>query len=111
MLPRGFVLSELPVLFIAGDAGPVNLDLEGMRLLGQICAASAWPRSLERRQQTIGAWDSELFTHVPEYVDGFLMIPDRPGRGTEPNEEAMRAHPANPCSYGGGLITYGRKEP
>src|SRR5918995_124901 len=38
-------------------------------------------------------WDHELFTHVPEFVDGYLILPDRPGWGTEPNEEAIRAHP------------------
>lgn len=56
------------------------------------------------------AWDSEVFTHAPEYVDGYLVIPDRPGWGTEPNEGVIRARPANPYSHGGGLITYGRKE-
>ena len=25
------------------------------------------------------AWDHELFTHLPEYVDGHLVLPDRPG--------------------------------
>ena len=39
------------------------------------------------------AWDHELFTHVPEIVDGYLVMPDRPGWGTEPNEEGLRAHP------------------
>jgi L-alanine-DL-glutamate epimerase-like enolase superfamily enzyme len=39
------------------------------------------------------AWDHELFTHLPEYVDGHLVMPDRPGWGTEPNEEALRRHP------------------
>ena len=38
-------------------------------------------------------WDDELFTHVPEIEDGHLVVPDRPGWGTEPNEEALRAHP------------------
>ena len=38
-------------------------------------------------------WDHELFTHLPEIVDGHLVLPDRPGWGTEPNEEALRAHP------------------
>ncbi len=51
------------------------------------------------------AWDHELFTHVPEFVDGHLILPDRPGWGTEPDEEAMRAHPPKPreamLSYGG----------
>lgn len=39
------------------------------------------------------AWDAELFTHVPEYENGHLVVPDRPGWGTEPNEEAIRAYP------------------
>lgn len=39
------------------------------------------------------SWDDELFTHAPEYHDGHLIVPDRPGWGTEPNEEALRAHP------------------
>ena len=39
------------------------------------------------------AWDHEIFTHVPEYVDGHLVIPDRPGWGTESNEAAILARP------------------
>jgi L-alanine-DL-glutamate epimerase-like enolase superfamily enzyme len=39
------------------------------------------------------AWDHELFTHLPEFDDGELVIPDRPGWGTDPIEEALRAHP------------------
>ncbi|EIM29947.1 mandelate racemase/muconate lactonizing enzyme family protein [Microvirga lotononidis] len=39
------------------------------------------------------AWDAELFTHVPVYKDGYLIIPDRPGWGTEPNEAALHAYP------------------
>ncbi|MCL4696083.1 MAG: mandelate racemase/muconate lactonizing enzyme family protein [Burkholderiaceae bacterium] len=39
------------------------------------------------------AWDAELFTHVPVYENGHLVMPDRPGWGTEPNEEALRAYP------------------
>ncbi|MEX0958710.1 MAG: mandelate racemase/muconate lactonizing enzyme family protein [Burkholderiales bacterium] len=39
------------------------------------------------------AWDDELVTHVPEIVDGHLVLPDRPGWGTEPDEAAIRAHP------------------
>lgn len=47
------------------------------------------------------AWDDELFTHAPEYRDGHLLVPDRPGWGTDPIEEALRAHPPK---AGGGLI-------
>lgn len=39
------------------------------------------------------AWDHELFTHEPQFVDGQLIVPDRPGWGTEPDEEALRRHP------------------
>jgi len=51
-------------------------------------------------------WDHELFTHVPEYVDGYLMIPDRPGWGTDPIEKALRAHPPKVRA---GLLHYDRK--
>jgi galactonate dehydratase len=39
------------------------------------------------------AWDHELFTHLPQYQDGQLVMPDRPGWGTEPIEDALREHP------------------
>lgn len=39
------------------------------------------------------AWDHELYTHVPEFKDGHLVMPDRPGWGTEPVEAALAAHP------------------
>ena len=51
-------------------------------------------------------WDHELFTHVPEFVDGHLVLPSRPGWGTEPIEEAIRARPPKRV---GGLAEYGRK--
>ena len=38
-------------------------------------------------------WDHELFTHLPPIEDGYLIVPDRPGWGTEPNEDAIRARP------------------
>ena len=50
------------------------------------------------------AWDDALFTHAPQYRDGHLIVPDRPGWGTEPDEAALRAHPPKPH----GLI-YARK--
>jgi galactonate dehydratase len=34
------------------------------------------------------------------------VIPDRPGWGTEPNEDALRAHPPKTT---GGLLNYGQK--
>ena len=44
--------------------------------------------------------------HVPEFRDGYLLLPDRPGWGTEPNEEGVRAHP--PKGHAG-LLNAGRK--
>jgi L-alanine-DL-glutamate epimerase-like enolase superfamily enzyme len=49
------------------------------------------------------AWDHELFTVLPRFEDGHLLVPDTPGWGTEPNEEAVRAHPPR---AGGGLLHY-----
>ena len=39
------------------------------------------------------AWDHELYSHVPEYRNGHLLMPDRPGWGTEPLEAALLEHP------------------
>ncbi|RTL62579.1 MAG: mandelate racemase/muconate lactonizing enzyme family protein [Hyphomicrobiales bacterium] len=52
------------------------------------------------------AWDHEIFTHVPEFEAGHLIVPDRPGWGTEPNEEAIRARPPKGDA---GLLDYGRR--
>ena len=38
--------------------------------------------------------------------NGHLVMPDRPGWGIAPNEEAFRAHPPK---GGAGLLDYGRK--
>jgi len=51
------------------------------------------------------AWDDELFTHAPEYRNGELIVPDRPGWGTDPVEEAILAHPPKVT---GGLLQYKR---
>jgi len=53
------------------------------------------------------AWDHELYDHVPEFVDGHLILPDRPGWGITPNEEAIRAHPPKGAQ---GLLNYGWKK-
>ncbi len=49
------------------------------------------------------AWDDEIFTTVPPIEDGHLVVPDTPGWGTEPNEEAIRARPAKGSA---GLVSY-----
>lgn len=51
-------------------------------------------------------WDHELFTHLPEIKDGHLIVSDRPGWGTEPNEEGLKTHPPKGPQ---GLLNYGRK--
>ncbi len=50
-------------------------------------------------------WDAELFTHLPVIEDGYLVVPDRPGWGTEPIEAALRAHPPRNQA---GLLSFGR---
>ncbi|MFT7599190.1 MAG: galactonate dehydratase [Acidimicrobiales bacterium] len=56
------------------------------------CAAVPNLRIMETDIDRI-PWDDELVTHPPVYVDGHLILSDRPGWGTEPNEEAIAAHP------------------
>jgi L-alanine-DL-glutamate epimerase-like enolase superfamily enzyme len=51
-------------------------------------------------------WDHELFTHLPEFAEGHLVISGRPGWGTEPIEEALLARPPKAQA---GLLNYGRK--
>lgn len=51
------------------------------------------------------AWEDDLFTHAPEYREGCLVIPDRPGWGCDPIEEALLAHPPRGT---GGLLQYKR---
>jgi galactonate dehydratase len=46
-------------------------------------------------------WDAELFTAAPRFENGYLLVPDAPGWGTQPNEDALRAHPPR---SGGGLL-------
>jgi galactonate dehydratase len=50
-------------------------------------------------------WDNEVFTVQPQFENGHLVVPDTPGWGTEPNEEAIRAHPPK---MEGGLMHYRR---
>jgi galactonate dehydratase len=50
-------------------------------------------------------WDDELFDVPPVIENGALVMPDTPGWGINPNEEALKAHP--PKERGG--LDYGRK--
>ena len=38
-------------------------------------------------------WKDELVLHRPKNIDGYLIVPDRPGWGCDLNEDAIRAHP------------------
>jgi len=38
-------------------------------------------------------WKDDLVTHPPQIKDGELIVPDRPGWGSDLNEEAIAAHP------------------
>jgi galactonate dehydratase len=52
-------------------------------------------------------WDDELFDTVPQIENGHLVLPDTPGFGITPNEEALKAHPPKGEA---GLLDYGRKK-
>ncbi|HEX2515196.1 MAG TPA: mandelate racemase/muconate lactonizing enzyme family protein [Chloroflexota bacterium] len=43
--------------------------------------------------QDAAPWRDELFTHVPEIVDGEMRVPQRPGWGTDLREDVARSHP------------------
>ena len=51
------------------------------------------------------SWDKDIFSQEPEFENGHLIVPDRPGWGTEPLEEAILAHPPR---ITGGLLDYKR---
>jgi L-alanine-DL-glutamate epimerase-like enolase superfamily enzyme len=53
-------------------------------------------------------WDDKIVTHAPEFENGCLVVPDRPGWGTEPNEQVLSEYPPNQNLNPIGLITYGR---
>lgn len=57
------------------------------------------------------ARDAELFTHEPEFENGCIVVPDRPGWGTEPDEAALTRYPPNPLPNTQGLITCGAPVP
>ena len=52
-------------------------------------------------------WDDELFTGVPVIEAGQLVMPDAPGWGIDPNEDALKAHPPRQQT---GLLDCGRKQ-
>jgi len=98
---------------IAAAAEAHEVNVAPHNFYGHLCTmmnahfAAAVPnlRILETDIDRI-AWDHELFTAVPEIVDGHLVMPDRPGWGIDPIEDAIRAHPPKGTA---GLLNYGRK--
>ncbi len=98
---------------IAAAADAFEVNVAPHNFYGHLCTmmnahfAAAVPnlRIMETDIDRI-AWDHELFTHVPDIVDGHLVMPERPGWGTEPVEAALRAHPPKGST---GLLNYGRK--
>jgi galactonate dehydratase len=58
----------------------------------QFCASLANFRIMEIDIDDV-PWKDELVTHPPEIVDGHLILPNRPGWGTDINEDVVRAHP------------------
>ena len=75
-------------------------------MAAHFCAAVPNLRIMETDIDRL-AWDDELVSHPPVFENGHLVVPDRPGWGTEPNEDAIRAHPPKGK---GGLLNYGSKK-
>ena len=53
------------------------------------------------------AWDKDLFTHTPTIKDGHLILDEKPGWGTEPNEDVLQNYPPLP---NGGLTGRAKRE-
>src|SRR5262245_43242536 len=91
---------------IANAAEAYEVNVAPHNFYGHLCTmmnahfAAAVPnlRIMETDIDRLG-WDDELVSHPPVYEDGHLLLPDRPGWGTEPNEAAIRARP--PKAHGG----------
>jgi galactonate dehydratase len=56
------------------------------------CAVVPNLRIMEIDPDTV-PWYDELVTVKPDVKDGHLILPTRPGWGTEVDEAAVRAHP------------------
>jgi L-alanine-DL-glutamate epimerase-like enolase superfamily enzyme len=85
---------------IAAAAEAHEVNVAPHNFYGHLCTmmnahfAAAVPnlRIMEIDIDRIG-WDDALFTHEPEIHAGHLILPDRPGWGTEPVEQVVAAHP------------------
>ncbi len=61
-------------------------------MAAHMCAAVPNVRIMETDIDRL-PWDAELFTVAPNIQDSHLQLPETPGWGTEPNEEAMAKYP------------------
>ena len=59
---------------------------------GHFCSAVPNLKIMETDVDRV-AQDAEIFTHAPDINDGHLIVPDRPGWGTEPVEDAFDKFP------------------
>jgi L-alanine-DL-glutamate epimerase-like enolase superfamily enzyme len=57
-----------------------------------LCAAVSNFRIMEIDVDHV-PWIDDLVTHVPQIVDGHLIVSNRPGWGCDIDEEAIKAHP------------------
>jgi L-alanine-DL-glutamate epimerase-like enolase superfamily enzyme len=95
---------------IAGAADAFNVNIAPHNFYGHLATmmnahfAAAMP-NLRIMEVDIDRlpWDEEVFTVGPQFEKGQLIVPDTPGWGTEPIEEAIRAHPP---TGPGGLLHY-----
>jgi galactonate dehydratase len=53
-------------------------------------------------------WMDDLVTVQPRIKDGYLYLPERPGWGTDVNEEAVRAHPPRTLAGARDTVLAGR---
>jgi galactonate dehydratase len=91
------LLESLRIATLA-DAYEVNVaphnfcgDLATM-MSAHLCAAIPNYRIMEYEVDDV-PWNRYFLTHPPVVEKGELIVPTRPGWGTEINEEALRAHP------------------
>jgi L-alanine-DL-glutamate epimerase-like enolase superfamily enzyme len=75
------------------DCAPHNFagHLASM-ISAHFCAAIPNYRIMEYDVDEV-PWRNDLVTHVPQIENGQIIVPMRPGWGTDINEEAVRAHP------------------
>lgn len=66
----------------------------GTLMGAHFCASVPNFRVVETDYEDV-SWKDEIFTHPPVIEDGMLVLPDRPGWGTDINEDALAKYPPN----------------